>query len=549
MPAFSIFRQMTSWCRLVALLATICSCRTTAEQTPSPSAPFYDLSTVQEVRLQILPSHRKQLLQSLPSRVYVPATFQWHDHVIGNVGVRFKGNSSSSPNQRHKRSYLVKFGEYEKGTRFLGLRRVALDNAVQFGSVFSEPLITEILRDLGLHASRCNFAKLYVNNEYQGVYVNVERIDESFIQSRFGKPLGPLFKGEGGPGGNLASIGEDTTAYRKSFEAKSDAAEEAYGDLVEFIQSVSSLVDAADPPVLEQVMALDDFIETMAVMLLSGAFDQLTGWNPHNYYLYQNPTDARWHYLTSDLDVGFADHAFGQIPVIDGWNAAWPIAGGPPRPLLEKIISNPSLLTRYRSEADQILETYFRPEIIHGRLDALYQLIHDALDDDPYPAARITVPGDQGWDDIVSSMKLFMSRRYQTARDQLDQPGQRPAPVDNHPAPRPNPRGQPQPGELAGRPTELRVVARDRRMIHLQWKNNAINEHAHIVQRTSGGDETRFFNHIGKASPNVTEAFDQNIDPNATYRYRVYAVYGTPNGPAGTRTSNVIESAPTPPKN
>ncbi len=46
------------------------------------------------------------------------------------------------PDQQHKRGFLSKFNAFEKGRTFPGLRRVALDNGVQFGSLFSEPLIT-----------------------------------------------------------------------------------------------------------------------------------------------------------------------------------------------------------------------------------------------------------------------------------------------------------------------------------------------------------------------------------------------------------------------
>ena len=515
-----------------------------AADVPKPSDVFYDLSAVQEIRIAIRSSERERMLQALPERVYVPATFRWKDQTIQNVGVRFKGNSSSSPNQTHKRSYLIKFNEYEKGARFLGLRRVALDNAVQFGSLFSEPLITEILRDLGLHASRCNFTRLFVNDEYQGVYVNVERVDESFVQSQFGKPVGPLFKGEGGPGGNLASIGNVTAGYKKGFEPKTDEADDSYEKLVAFILAVSSAPNRSDPEVLERVMALDEFLKTMAVMLFSGAFDQLTGWNPHNYYLYQDVEDGRWHYLTSDLDVGFADKAFGRIPVIDGWNAAWPITGGPPRPLLEKILSDTALLSRYRNEADRILEAYFRPERLHSKLDALYQLIEADLENDPFPPGRVTVPSDRSYEDVVASMKAFIRRRYSVARGQLDKPGPRPKAVDYLPAPPKNSNQQPQPGTLKGAPSELRVVARDRVSIRLEWKDNAVNEHAHIVQRTDGQDHSSFYNHIGKPARDVTQVVDRNIDPKLTYRYRVYAVFPTVNGPSGTKASNVVESRP-----
>ena len=51
---------------------------------------------------------------------------------------------------------------------------MSFDNGIQFGSLFGEPIITDILRDHGIKTHRCNYAKLYVNEEYRGVYVNVE---------------------------------------------------------------------------------------------------------------------------------------------------------------------------------------------------------------------------------------------------------------------------------------------------------------------------------------------------------------------------------------
>ena len=44
-------------------------------------------------------------------------------------------------------------------------------------------------------------------------------------------------------------------------------------------------------------LVTDDFLRTTAVLLLSGAFDQLTGWNPHNYYLYYDGKHERWRSL------------------------------------------------------------------------------------------------------------------------------------------------------------------------------------------------------------------------------------------------------------
>ena len=391
-------------------------------------ADFYRPDEVQSIHLQVRDKDLKRMQAALPTIIDVPASFRWRDITVEKVSIRFKGNSSSNPNQTHKRSFLIKFDKYEKGQRFIGLRQASLDNGIQFGSLFSEPIITEILRAHGTRAHRCNHAKLYLNQKYQGVFVNVERVDESFIENHLPDPNGSLFKvDEGGPGCNLQFLGNDPSLYSKTFAAKNQSAQRDPARLVDFIKLINQADAKEFTKKLESRMELDDFLKVTAVMLLSGAFDQLTGWNPHNYFLYHDGNNDRWRYLPWDLDVGFCEKAFGKIQVHDDWNAAWPIpATGPPNPLLERIISDPLLLERYRQEARKILEKSFEPLRLCKVLDAKYQLIHDDLKADPFPHRRATVPGDKDYDGIVDSMKAFMRKRYISALQQLENPGVQP---------------------------------------------------------------------------------------------------------------------------
>ena len=96
---------------------------------------------------------------------------------------------------------LIKFGEFVDGQRFLGLRRVSLDNGVQFGSLFSERLMSDILLSEGITTSRTNYAQVTINGTFEGLFVNVERIDKSFLENKFGNRDGILYKNHlGGPG-------------------------------------------------------------------------------------------------------------------------------------------------------------------------------------------------------------------------------------------------------------------------------------------------------------------------------------------------------------
>ena len=500
---------------------------------------FYKSGTVQEIHLRVTDDDLARMQAALPKRIYVPATFRWGKQTLANVGVRYKGNSSSNPRQRHKRSFLIKFNEFKKGRTFLGLKRVALDNGVQFGGLFSEQLITGILNKLEITASRCNFAKLHLNGRFHGVYVNVERIDSVFLKTRFADASGALYKvDEGGPGGDLRpfpSRPRDNNQRWHAFEPKSKTARTDARDVLELISRINRTPPPDFDTMLQGSIDVDAFLQTMAVMLFAGAFDQLTGWNPHNYYLYHEPKADRWHYLPWDLDVGFADNAFGRVPVIAGWNAAWPIPGGSPRPLIERIVDNPRLLVRYRCLADRILEDHFHPKVLLPRIDALYGQVKDDLADDPFPHRRATNPEDRDFNTIVASIKNFVCRRYKTARSQLDDPGNRPRIVRNPP------RRPPQPGKPSkDAPTELRVIAKTASKITLQWKDNAEGEAGHVLQRADGENGPQFRNHIGRPGRESSLAEDTGVVAGRTYRYRVYAVHPTPDGYRGTGLSNVI---------
>ena len=107
-------------------LATFAETQLTPSKNPETttlqdSATFYHPHQVQVIHLQVHDRDLDKMKSALPQHIYVPATFRWGNQTIENVGVRYKGNSSSRPNQRHKRSFLIKFNEFEKGRTFLEL--------------------------------------------------------------------------------------------------------------------------------------------------------------------------------------------------------------------------------------------------------------------------------------------------------------------------------------------------------------------------------------------------------------------------------------------
>jgi hypothetical protein len=84
---------------LVALLFALCFAAGTALAAPAADVTdqFYDPEAVQTIHLEIKAEDLDRLHRALPQRICVPRVFSWKGHKLENVGVRYKGNSSSNP--------------------------------------------------------------------------------------------------------------------------------------------------------------------------------------------------------------------------------------------------------------------------------------------------------------------------------------------------------------------------------------------------------------------------------------------------------------------
>src|SRR4051794_3815558 len=108
----SIRSRCLSWSWMALLFVPLLRCSVAAPAADGTDR-FFDPGSVQTIHLQIAPKDLERLHQALPERLCVPGTFRWGDQKVEHVGIRYKGNSSTSPDPTHKRSYLVAFSEYE----------------------------------------------------------------------------------------------------------------------------------------------------------------------------------------------------------------------------------------------------------------------------------------------------------------------------------------------------------------------------------------------------------------------------------------------------
>lgn len=101
---------------------------------------------------------------------------------VENIGFRLRGNTSRNA---AKKSFKVSFNTYVSGRKWKNLEKMNLNGEHNDVSILRSQLSNMVLREAGVPSARTSYVKLYINNQYRGLYLNVEHIDEEFLQRRF----------------------------------------------------------------------------------------------------------------------------------------------------------------------------------------------------------------------------------------------------------------------------------------------------------------------------------------------------------------------------
>jgi uncharacterized protein (TIGR03437 family) len=156
---------------------------------------FFNDQVVHEIRLDVRPQDFETLKRDFQFNTYYPADFHWkfngRDITIPNIAIRSRGRGSRSPDKPNLR---LDFNRYELNQKFIGLSSAVLKSNNQDGSMLREQSIMKLWDRVGLPASRETFCRLYVNNQYQGMYLLVEEIRSEYTERYLGEKGGDLYK-------------------------------------------------------------------------------------------------------------------------------------------------------------------------------------------------------------------------------------------------------------------------------------------------------------------------------------------------------------------
>ena len=302
-PGVSRTRQRSWPTRCAALLAASLSLSGLAashkEQNRAEADAFLTNGTILRVSVEITEEDIESLRKT--PREYVRATLREGNTTHSNVAVHLKGGSGSFRKVDDRPGLTLDFNRFESGGRFLGLKKLHLNNSAQDPTRLSEMIGEQLFREAGVPAARVAHVLLDLNRRQLGLYVAMESMDKDFL-SRYFKD----------PGGNLygQTRGGDIDTPIERMEGNEPL---THADL----KALAAAIAEADPQLrmerMEKALDMERFLSFMSMEVILGHTDSYT-FARHNYRVYQDVDTDRMVFLPHDLDQLMRRQAWASPP-------------------------------------------------------------------------------------------------------------------------------------------------------------------------------------------------------------------------------------------
>ncbi len=299
-----------------------------------------------------------------------------------SCGVRYKGNSSYNPSNQ-KNPLRLELNTIKANQDYQGFTDIKLSNGYKDPSMIREILTYQILENY-MDCPRSNFARVYINGQYRGVYTNNESIKDDFNEAHYYAD-DTYFKcnpvGGAGPGGgtspDLKYLGTDSTSYFNGYELKSTY---GWNRLVTLCNTLNN-----DFQNIESTLDIDRAIWMLAFNNVLVNLDSYNGAFRQNYYI---SWDKNGRFVPTVWDVNMS---FGGFPGGTGSGAFTPSALDPfsnstsvNHPLIQQIMANPLYKRMYMAHVRTMVQEMFENGQYETWAQSLMALADSSVQADPY---------------------------------------------------------------------------------------------------------------------------------------------------------------------
>ena len=272
-----------------------------------PKAKTYDLDAVRTFFLEFEDANwEKELMLFKDTDIDMLATVKVDGRTFQDVGVRFRGMSSFMfVPEGQKHSINLALAAVRDTQQLGGYHTLNLLNSHEDASWLHSILYAQIAKAY-IPAPMSNFARVAINGESWGVYVNSQQYGKDFLRDFFGTTDGARWKVPGSPfgRGGLEYNGDDPKTYRSAFEIKSKDTPKAWAALIALTKVLNTTpaaqLEAALAPILDVDGALKFLALDVALVNGDGYWTRAS-----DYSIYQDPKGV-FHIIPQDVNETFS---------------------------------------------------------------------------------------------------------------------------------------------------------------------------------------------------------------------------------------------------
>jgi len=258
-----------------------------------------DAVELRDYNITVDPADLDTVFANPHENIYIDCIFETNGIIWDDARIRLRGESSR---EYPKKSYKINF---DADNRFGARDKINLVSCWTDPSFVREHLAYDIYQRAGLIASRTWFTRFFVNGVYFGLYLDVEQLDEHFLNYMDLPDDGTLYKADGS--GSLLSMSDNVESV---WELETNTAL-GFGDLIELRQWIDAASTMRFEKMLERKFDTEELAKVIALNALIG--NQSTYY--HNYYMVHDTYgDGNWTYLPWDMDRTFYYWTNSQQP-------------------------------------------------------------------------------------------------------------------------------------------------------------------------------------------------------------------------------------------
>ena len=326
--------------------------------------------------------------------IYVDAAIE-HKQLKRKSKLRIRGDSSR---EYPKKSLKVKITE---GMRLFETKKFNFNAEYNDLSFSHSYLSSLVFKEIGYPCFSSSYAKLFVNNAFHGLFLEIENMDKDFLIRNGLNPKGDLFKATK-DGACLYSVDEVDSKWERKTNKKS-----SWQPLMKLIEQINSVADEDFFVFINENFNYTKLIDYLAVNI----FIANGSTNYHNYYLYRDAeNNGKWLLFPWDLDKTLSYYnwkPFAYHSTSSDWEND--------NPLIERCYLNETIYQDVKQRLlsfKAILGAPFYEPILHAVQNNLQAAV---LEDD-----SDKVDSEKKWNKAIAKERQFLDNRVEDAIKLMD---------------------------------------------------------------------------------------------------------------------------------